>query len=290
MLSIDELLELTLTDTNTFTTERLWGPPTTPNAYGGQLVGLSLAAAFRTVNDNYIARSVHAQFLRSVDKLEPIVFKVQALNSGRRHTSRAVNGFQNNRLVMQTVCNLILQTPPVHQTSYGYQKPMPAVAAPGQDTNCPYFLDPQGYPNNFPVKVWVTELDSDLVTPKPPRQRMWLECPNRHKRREQEEQCIVAAYSDVHFTRVILRPYGMRIAPASEGLRKLLSIDHHIWFHHAADLSQRILVDSWCSRLSAGRGIVQSEMFAHDGRFVATAMQEGCVEIDAATQLPRAKL
>ncbi|KAJ2801318.1 hypothetical protein H4R20_003720 [Coemansia guatemalensis] len=167
---------------------------------------------------------------------------------------------------------------------------MPDVAPPGQDANCPYFLDPQGYPNNFPAKIWVTELDSDLATPTPPRQHMWLECPDKRKRKQRAEQCIVASYSDVHFTRVILRPYGMRIAPASVGLRKLLSIDHHIWFHQAVDPCQLILADSWCSRLGSGRGIVQSELFAHDGRLVATAMQEGCVEIDVSTQLPRPKL
>ncbi|KAJ2626279.1 hypothetical protein H4R22_004872 [Coemansia sp. RSA 1290] len=167
---------------------------------------------------------------------------------------------------------------------------MPDVALPGSTSDCPFVLDPQGYPKAFPAMIWVTELDRDHATPAPPRQQMWLECPDKQQRSEQAKQCIVAMYSDVHFTRVIVRPYGIRIAPPPRHLRKIVSIDHHMWFHQEADPNNPIFVDTWCSQLSSGRGVVQSEMFAHDRRLVATIMQEGRVEIDPSAQLPSPKL
>ncbi|KAJ1743684.1 hypothetical protein LPJ78_000918 [Coemansia sp. RSA 989] len=225
MQHIDDLLVLEQTEGMAFVSDNLWGTPVTPSAFGGQLVALSLAAAFKTVPENYLAR-----------------------------------------------------------------KGMPDVALPGSTSDCPFVLDPQGYPKAFPAMIWVTELDRDHATPAPPRQQMWLECPDKQQRSEQAKQCIVAMYSDVHFTRVIVRPYGIRIAPPPRHLRKIVSIDHHMWFHQEADPNNPILVDTWCSQLSSGRGVVQSEMFAHDRRLVATIMQEGRVEIDPSAQLPSPKL
>ncbi|KAI9476949.1 HotDog domain-containing protein [Coemansia mojavensis] len=291
MQHIDDLLVLEQTEGMAFVSDNLWGTPVTPSAFGGQLVALSLAAAFKTVPENYLARSLHAQFIDSVDKTKPAIFKVNDQAPGSRVTSRMVQCFQEQRLAMQTVCSFVARKPrTAQQADYRYQKGMPDVALPGSTSDCPFVLDPQGYPKAFPAMIWVTELDRDHATPAPPRQQMWLECPDKQQRSEQAKQCIVAMYSDVHFTRVIVRPYGIRIAPPPRHLRKIVSIDHHMWFHQEADPNNPILVDTWCSQLSSGRGVVQSEMFAHDRRLVATIMQEGRVEIDPSAQLPSPKL
>ncbi|KAJ2314458.1 hypothetical protein IWW54_000906 [Coemansia sp. RSA 2705] len=250
MLTIDEMLGLRQIDESTFASTHLWGGPVTPNAFGGQLVALSLAAAFKTVPSNYIAR----------------------------------------RLAMQTVCNFIAHKPDDYQAEFQYQKPMPDVALPGAGIDSPFLLDPQGYPNQIPVMIWVTELDRDHATPAPPRQRMWLECPSKQKRDRQFEQCVVALYSDVHLTRVIVRPFGIRVAQPPRHLRKILSIDHHVWFHQCVDPGRPMLVDTECAQLSAGRGIVRSEVYAHDRRLAATIMQEGRVEIDPSERLAAPKL
>ncbi|KAJ2782802.1 hypothetical protein H4R18_002074 [Coemansia javaensis] len=290
MPTIDDLLALEQVDEHTFTVDRLWGSPISCIAFGGQLAGLSLVAAFKTVDSSYVARSMHVQFIKSVLKDAPATFKVQTVSAGARFISRTVLALQNGQLVMQAVCNFMVEMAPGYQADYQYQRPMPEAAAPGSHPGCPYLLDPQGFPNAFPAKIWVTELDSDHVTPGPPRQRIWLESPDGVRRTAQMEQCMMAAYSDVHFLRVIVRPFGIRVMPPPERLRKLVSIDHHIWFHQRADLGKRVLVDTWCSRFGNGRGFVQSEFFSHDGRLVATVAQEGRVEIAPSVYPPLARL
>ncbi|KAJ2626278.1 hypothetical protein H4R22_004871 [Coemansia sp. RSA 1290] len=71
MQHIDDLLVLEQTEGMAFVSDNLWGTPVTPSAFGGQLVALSLAAAFKTVPENYLAR-----FIDSVDKTKPAIFKV----------------------------------------------------------------------------------------------------------------------------------------------------------------------------------------------------------------------
>ncbi|KAJ1727823.1 hypothetical protein LPJ61_004377 [Coemansia biformis] len=279
-----------MVDDQTYVSESLWGSPVSSIVFGGQLAGLSLAAAFKTVDSSYVARSMHIQFIKCVVKVAPVTFKVQDVASGSRFISRTVQAFQNSALVMQTVCNFIMEMPPDYQADFQYQKAMPDEAAPGSSADCPYLLDPQGYPNGFPAKIWVTELDSDLTTPGPPRQRIWLESPDGQRRTAQLEQCVMAAYSDVHFIRVVVRPFGIRVIPPPAQLRKLVSIDHHVWFHQQADLGKRVFVDTWCSRLGSGRGFVQSEFFTHDGRLAATVVQEGRVDIKPEMPQPRPKL
>ncbi|KAJ2707159.1 acyl-CoA thioesterase [Coemansia sp. IMI 203386] len=291
MLTLDNLLELDQIDTNVFVSRTLWGSPAAKNIFGGQLVALGLAAAFRTVDQQYISRSLHAQFLKQVVRGSQVEFRVQGLVSACKIVTRTVLGYQNGYPVMQMVCNF-MQHRVADVDEPGYQVrtsvEMPNVPFPGTQPNCPFVLDPQGYPDGFPAKIWATSLDHDHETPGPPLQQLWIESPHKVCRTMQTNQCILAMYSDVHFTRVILRPFGIRIAPASKCLRKIVSVDHHIWFHQSND--DCLLFDSKCLQLHGGRGIVQSRVFSSAGKMVATVVQEGRVEVDSGARLPKPKL
>ncbi|KAJ1810594.1 hypothetical protein LPJ75_004201 [Coemansia sp. RSA 2598] len=261
-VTLDNLLELDQIESGVFVSRRLWGSPAAKNIFGGQLVGLGLAAAFRT-------------------------FRVQGLVSACKIVTRTVLGYQDGQPVMQMVCNF-MQHRVAESDEPGYQKPMPDVPFPGAQADCPFVLDPQGYPEGFPAKIWATSLDHDHETPGPPRQTLWIESPEASSRTAQNNQCILAMYSDVHFTRVIVRPFGIRIAPASKCLRRIVSADHHIWFHRAN--SDCLLFDTHCPQLHGGRGIVQSQVYCRDGHLVATVVQEGRVDIDRGARLPKPKL
>ncbi|KAJ1816095.1 DNA repair protein rad14 [Coemansia sp. RSA 2599] len=286
-VTLDSLLELDQIGSGVFVSRRLWGSPAAKNIFGGQLVGLGLAAAFRTVDQQYISRSLHVQFLRQVVRGLQVEFRVQGLVSACKIVTRTVLGYQDGQPVMQMVCNF-MQHRVAESDEPGYQKPMPDVPFPGAQADCPFVLDPQGYPEGFPAKIWATSLDHDHETPGPPRQTLWIESPEASSRTAQNNQCILAMYSDVHFTRVIVRPFGIRIAPASKCLRRIVSADHHIWFHRAN--SDCLLFDTHCPQLHGGRGIVQSQVYCRDGHLVATVVQEGRVDIDRGARLPKPKL
>ncbi|KAJ1644924.1 hypothetical protein J3B02_002810 [Coemansia erecta] len=287
MVTLDDLLELDQIDTSVFVSRRLWGSPMAKQIFGGQLVGLGLAAAFRTVDQKYISRSMHVQFLKRVVRGSQVEFRVQGLVSACKIVTRTVLGYQNGHPVMQMVCNF-MQHRVAESDEPGYQRPMPDVPFPGTQPDCPFVLDPQGYPDGFPAKIWATSLDHDHETPGPPTQHLWIESPEACSRTLQTNQCILAMYSDVHFTRVILRPLGIRIAPASKCLRKIVSVDHHIWFHRAN--TDCLLFDTRCPQLYGGRGVVQSQVFSRDGQLVASVVQEGRVDIDSRAMLARPKL
>ncbi|KAJ1999380.1 hypothetical protein GGI04_004594, partial [Coemansia thaxteri] len=56
MSTIDELLELEEIGERMFASRHMWGPATFTRAFGGVLMGQSLAAAFKTVGKGYVAQ------------------------------------------------------------------------------------------------------------------------------------------------------------------------------------------------------------------------------------------
>lgn len=280
------MLELETLDKYTYEKRlNMWSAPGAPGVFGGQLVGLSLMAAFQTVSSpEYVARSLHAQFIRPVLKNGggPLRFVVTG-DGQQKGRGLVVRSFQAGHEVLQVVCNL-MKLRPNSSRRYEHQKPMPSVIRPG--SKGPFKLDPQGYPHSFPAKIWVTELDRGGYIAEqnhPAQQQMWLERVDkaggpRWPYERQRNQCVLALYSDVHFTRMIVRPLGIGVAPAPNELKRIVSIDHHIWFHKEETAGQ-MFVNTWSSVLCQGRGLVQSEVFDVGGRLLATVTQEGRVDI-----------
>ncbi|ORX71937.1 Thioesterase/thiol ester dehydrase-isomerase [Linderina pennispora] len=302
-LDIDTLLELEEVGDGSFKSRQLWNPPHAPSVFGGQLMGQALAAAFHTTGADWIAHSLHTQFLRRVTVSAPVHFTVVTLGQGRNYCSRVITSHQNNKPVMHMICNFVTHGSNV-ASKHAYQKEMPGFVPPeaGAPGTPPvaggnpasenhYVLDPQGYPGGFPAEIWVKEVDEDIAVPAPAKQHLWLRCPDNRLRSQQTQQCILVTYSDLLFTRVTLRPFGVRVAPAPDTLRRLVSIGHHVWFHKPADPGDFLLYKTECPQLSHGRGIVVGEMFSRDGSFVASTAQEARVEVDPIVDLlPASKL
>ena len=53
------------------------------------------------------------------------------------------------------------------------------------------------------------------------------------------------------------------------------SLDHALWFHRPFRADEWFLYDCWSPSASGGRGLASGQMFARDGRLIASVTQEG---------------
>ncbi|KAJ2458977.1 hypothetical protein GGI02_005940, partial [Coemansia sp. RSA 2322] len=174
--------------------------------------------------------------------------------------------------------------------NHEYQTRMPQVPTP-DDKDSGFNTGPPGYSHKFPVNVWVPEVGgATLAHSASAQQYAWLKCPTAQERSTQIHQCILATYSDVHMMRTIVGPFGFELIVSPKCVKRALSIDHHVWFHQHADCSEYVLASTRSLILNQGRGAVHCELFAADGRLVATAVQEARLDIDPLAKLSQPKL
>ncbi|PYH79354.1 acyl-CoA thioesterase II [Aspergillus uvarum CBS 121591] len=103
---IENVLELTpVVDVgrDVFTNTRpLWHPPGARGIYGGAAIAQSLAAAMRTVPDDFAVHSMHCYFVLAGDSEIPIVYHVERVRDGRSFITRTVQARQRGRPIFTT--------------------------------------------------------------------------------------------------------------------------------------------------------------------------------------------
>ena len=82
-------------------------------------------------------------------------------------------------------------------------------------------------------------------------------------------QCALAYLSDGSMMFNALRPYGNAMVT-----HRATSLDHSLWFHHAADPGQWLLFDQLSPAAADSRGHNQGAIFDQAGRLVASVAQE----------------
>jgi len=95
------------------------------------------------------------------------------------------------------------------------------------------------------------------------------------------QQAMLAYASDMAFMETALRVHGL--IWTSPGLQSA-SLDHAMWFHHASDFNGWHLFDQDSPATSQGRGLVRGQMFAQDGRLVASVAQECLMRVRGSTR------
>ncbi|KAJ9298100.1 hypothetical protein DTO271G3_3705 [Paecilomyces variotii] len=139
---IENVLELTPVldiGPDVFTNTRpLWHPPGARGIYGGAAIAQSLAAAQRTVPDNFFAHSMHCYFVLAGDSEIPILYHVERVRDGKSFATRTVQARQRGRPIFTTTLSFS------REGSGGKKKiehavPMPDVQLPPPEDNP--FLD-----------------------------------------------------------------------------------------------------------------------------------------------------
>ncbi|OBG23870.1 acyl-CoA thioesterase II [Mycolicibacterium celeriflavum] len=239
---------------------------------GGHIAGQALMAASRTAPGR-MPHSAHVYYVRAGDARYPVDLYVDVARDGGTLSTRQVTARQNDQILLEALVSL---SAPVE--SLDYQQPIPEVAEP--DSLPPVQEQLAGFADELDG-YWVRPQPFDLryVDPPPrlaveaetpsPRLRMWWRPSESVPADEVLHSCLLAYLSG---TTMVETALAMRSATPIGTFNAL--IDHALWFHRPADLSDWILSDQFSPSSIAGRGLTTSTMYNRAGQLVCLATQE----------------
>lgn len=109
--AIEDVLELTHLseiDPSLFTNTRpLWHPPGARGIYGGAAIAQCLAAAQRTVPENFTVHSMHCYFVLNGNAEIPIIYHVENVREGRSFCTRTVQARQRGQPIFTTTLSFM---------------------------------------------------------------------------------------------------------------------------------------------------------------------------------------
>jgi len=247
--------------------------------FGGQVAAQALVAGVRTVDPEYVVHSLHSYFLRPGDTAVPIVYDVERLRDGRSFATRRVVARQHGRPIYYQTANFQRE-----EQGLEHQDVMPEVPGPEKGLDIVTLMREHGNEDaDALAKEWAS-LDARYVgnsrhgltddPRRPSRAQMWI--------RVQE-----GLGDDPHLHRAAftyasdMSLLGATLAAHETGPSDILmaSLDHTIWFHRPFRADEWWLYDQHSPSAQGGRGLAFAEVFAQDGRLVASVAQEGLIRL-----------
>jgi acyl-CoA thioesterase-2 len=257
-----------------------------PQVFGGQVLGQALRAAFATVVEGRMVHSLHAYFLRRGDCHAPIVYDVDRSRDGKSFSSRRVVAIQHGEQIFNMAASF-----QVSEAGFDHQVPMPKVPPPDTlpDATAPLRELLQQMPERLPERVRrfietprafefrvVQEINYLKPKKSPPERQVWFRAVGRLPDDEMLHRCLLAYVSDFYLLDTATLPHGASFLSA-----KLImaSIDHAMWFHRPLRVDEWLLYALDSPSASGARGFARANVFASDGRLVASTAQEGLVRL-----------
>ena len=258
--------------------ERFLGANMHPQAfrvYGGQVLAQCVSAAVETVPAEREIHSQHAYFLRAGKPAEPIEFEVENARDGYSFSSRRVVALQGGKPIL--VSSISFQAP---SRGDDYQPKMPAVPPPESlASERQRSLEAGNLDESFMITTGedldirvVEPVDWDNPTPREPVLQAWMKTTGALPDRRGLHQAVLAYLSDAFLIDVCLIVHGRHFD--GEGFQ-VASLDHALWFHEAFRADEWLLHVVEAERIGGGRGLARGSFYTHDGRLVATTMQQG---------------
>ncbi len=250
-----------------------------PQVFGGQVLGQALVAATGTVEER-VVHSLHAYFLRRGDFGAPIVYEVDRARDGNHFSTRRVVAIQHGEQIFNMSASF--QTP---ETGLDHQSAMPDVAPPdGLPPAESYYREllPTLPPTvrrllelKRPFEFRPVEAPALLNPGKlPPRRHIWFRAIDRLPDGEALHRSLLAYVSDYNLLETATMPHGVSLA---SGRLVMASIDHAMWFHRPVRVDEWLLYATDSPSASGARGFARGQIFATDGRLVASTCQEGLI-------------
>ncbi len=251
-----------------------------PRIFGGQVIGQALAAAALTAPQDRFAHSLHAYFLLPGDPREPIDFEVGRLHDGRSFTTRRCEAKQRGRTILGMAASFQI-------AEEGFDH---AVAAP--QVPDPEGLDTAGalaerFRSFLPRRVrerWEEPSAVDVRFVDPARllsrektdgqQYIWFRVVGPLPDDDALHRILLAYLSDMTLLSTALSAEGRNIFDPD---LQVASIDHALWMHRPFRADDWLLFAQDSPNASGARGFARGQVFARDGRLVASVTQEGLI-------------
>lgn len=275
-----ELLELEQLDPDLFRGRQ---PDTDlQRVFGGQVAAQALMAAQRTVDTESGVHSLHSYFLRPGDPAVPIIYDVQRLRDGRSFGARRVVARQHGRAIYYLTASL--QRP---EQGLEHQDAMPDVVAPEEAANYLEIMRARGVAGAEALAREWGALEVRIIGRtgqglaedplRPARARLWMRVNGDLGEDPRLHMAAFTYASDMTLLGAAMVPHAP-LTLSSPGVQAA-SLDHSLWFHRPFRADEWWLYDQWSPSASGARGLSLAEVYAADGRLVATAAQEGLIRV-----------
>ncbi|KXT09056.1 hypothetical protein AC579_4713 [Pseudocercospora musae] len=207
---IEDVLELTHLndiDNNFFTNTRpLWHPPGARGIYGGAVIAQCLAAAQKTVPENFLVHSMHCYFVLNGNSEIPIIYHVEHVREGRSFATRTVQARQRGQPIFTTTLSFMREGSGGKQT-VKHQADMPHIPPPMDDEPIDHF---RGAKSPF-VTQRVDISNNDSPHPHLKRTRQWIKCRGKISEEggTQAHLSALAYMSDSYFIGTVARVHKL---------------------------------------------------------------------------------
>ena len=247
--------------------------------YGGQVLGQSVIAAYKTLPDDRRIHSFHSYFLLPGDAARPVVYEVETVRDGRSFSARRVKAVQNGRTIFYMTASFQkVEQGLSHQFSEMPDMPTPESV----DKDIRFYDDnfdqlssrmKEALPFHRPVDIRsINGSHAFNAVKRDPKRQLWLKGTDKISDDVALNQASLAYASDYHFLSTALQAHGL--ASQDKSLR-LATIDHAMWFHHTFKFDDWLMYEMESPFSGNGRALVQGKIYNKEGLLVASSVQEG---------------
>lgn len=247
-------------------------------AFGGQVMGQALEAAYTTVPEDRLCHSLHGYFLRPGSTSAPIIYTVSSPREGRSFSSRHVEARQHGATLF--VMNASFKIP-----EDGLEHQWPPTAGVPDPEDCPPLSEVLGRRSQVHASTWEDEWGAMDVryagdhrkgdyTSRAAMQ-VWLRVPERLPDDPKLHQGLLAYASDLTLLGVTTVGHPVEFMSAD---MQMATIDHAMWFHRPIRIDQWIMYDQFSPSASNGVGYARGRLYA-DGLLGVSTAQEGLIRV-----------
>ena len=277
---LTDLLDVEQIDTDLYRGPRL--PGGVGRVFGGQVIGQALQAAQRSVEDGKAAHSLHAYFMRPGDEDHPIIYRVVRDFEGRSFANRRVIAMQKGKPILNMTASFQTASEGLH-----HQDAMPDVPGPEElrsETELRKEIEDQ-----VPEKLRRFFMRARPIEIRPVNPRNWFR-PEKQPARQNSwfrvaaplpddfalHRAMLAYATDMTLLGTCMMPHGVTWM---NGQVQTASLDHAVWLHEPFRFDEWLLYSTDSPWSGHARGFNRGQIFARDGRLIASVTQEGLIRL-----------
>ena len=251
-----------------------------PRVFGGQVAAQALMAAYASTPARRRVHSLHSYFILGGDPSIPIIYDVDRIRDGGSFSTRRVSARQHGDVIFYMTASFHKE-----EDGYEHQNAMPPVPSVAESIPMVELLKSL---NADVAAHWKREwsaldvryvgdnrADDDPTRASVPAvQRVWFRADGDLPDDDPLNACILTYITDLSLLGTSLIPHGVLI-----GSPKLqpASLDHAVWFHRPVRADEWLLYDQTSPSATGARGFATANIYAQDGRLVASVAQEGLI-------------
>ena len=249
--------------------------------FGGQVLGQALHAAYQTVPVDRFAHSLHWYFILTGDIDVPVIYDVDIIRDGGSFTTRRVVARQNDQVIF-----ILAASFQIRQDGFDHQITMPNVLPPEvllpdyEQAKSLRAYHPDLYrrltiihPNALEFRP-VEKFDPANPNVTQPYRHVWIKANEEVTMALPMQQQILAYASDYNLLGTAVLPH---LQTADYSTLFLASLDHAMWFHRDFRIDDWLLYALDSPSASNSRGFTRGNIFSHEGKLVASVVQEGLI-------------